>query len=48
MSGGSETGRGAEGVPVKRAREQLMRTRPDPWSGNATGRMSKALSGEPL
>lgn len=38
---GSDLERGAEGVPVMRAREQLIRTRPDVCSGYAIGLVSK-------
>ena len=48
VRGGSEAGRGAEGVPQMRAREQLMRTRPGKWFGKAMGRVSKVLEGEGL
>ena len=46
--GGWDEGRGAEGVPVMRAREKLRRTRPGKWFGKAMGRASKALAGDGL
>lgn len=45
---GREAGRGAEGVPVMRAREQLMRTLPGKCFGKAMGRVSKVREGEGL
>ena len=48
VRGGREEGRGADGVPVMREREQLMRVRPELCWGKTMGRASKGLCGDGL